>query len=197
MPTVNDLENFFAARQPYHKGQVKLVRRILQEADLLPRGTRGSWRAMPAVTVEHAAWFLLGMASTNYPKQAANAAKHFAKLQISPEHGTFFERVVELINHHRDSEAMEQAPRMVWRLLFEHSPAWPAVEEDIAPNPLSSKFDNIKGETYAGNRYVPASDDADFNIDAENNSINGARTVPGDLILELAKLFSPLDESRR
>ncbi len=64
MTSVKDLEAVFGAEPRLTKGEVRYVTRILQDGGILPKTTRGAWRNMPELTVQHCAAWLIGLAVT-------------------------------------------------------------------------------------------------------------------------------------
>ena len=64
MATTSDLEAAFRKESRLKPGEVRMLTRILQDAELLPKGRRGGWRNMPELTPVHCAIWLVGLAVT-------------------------------------------------------------------------------------------------------------------------------------
>ena len=163
MATTSDLEAAFRKESRLKPGEVRMLTRILQDAELLPKGRRGGWRNMPELTTEHCAIWLVGLAVTRRSglRNVAGLRKRIERVlglvnKMEPEE-TFGGFMAHLITDYADDRYHERF--LPLRILIVNDDTNPTAEVAFSDPTRQGKDDEYYEIIFVAPEYLAKSKD--------------------------------------
>ena len=163
MATTSDLEAAFRKESRLKPGEVRMLTRILQDAELLPKGRRGGWRNMPELTPVHCAIWLVGLAVTRRSglRNVAGLRKRIERVlglvnKVEPEE-TFGGFMTQLITDYADGRFHDDF--MPLRILIVNDDTRPTAEVAFSNPKRQGKADEYGEVIFVAPEYLAKSED--------------------------------------
>ena len=197
MASTSDLEAAFRKESRLQPGEVRMLTRILQEAELLPKGRRGGWRQMPELTPVHCAIWLVGLAVTRRSglRNVAGLRKRIERVlglvnKRKPEE-TFGGFMTQLITDYADGRFPELF--MPLRILIINDDTNPAAEFAFSDPTREGKDDEYGEVIFVAPEYLAKSKDEI--VGQKGTEFADAFVIGAEVLFTFREVFAPERES--
>ncbi len=196
MATTSDLEAAFRKEPRLRSGEVRQLTRILQDAELLPKGRRGGWRQMPELTPVHCAIWLVGLAVTRRAglRNVAGLRKRIERVlglvnKVKPEDtfGGFLEQLItDYVGGRFNGRFMPM------RILIVNDDTDPAAEVLFSDSTRLGKDDEYGELIFVTPEYLAKS--ADELVDQKGTKFADAFVIGAEVLFTFHEVFAPEGE---
>ncbi len=197
MATTSDLEAAFRKEPRLKPGEVRMLTRILQDAELLPKGRRGGWRQMPELTPVHCAIWLVGLAVTRRAglRNVVGLRKRVEQVlglvnKVEPE-TTFGGFLTQLITDYVDARFHDQF--MPHRILVINDDTNPTAEVVFSDPTRRGKDDEFGELIFCAPEYLAKSEDEI--VDQKGTAFADAFVIGAEVLFTFREVFAPERES--